>query len=98
MRSRIDRPVPDLRACRILAEVVVALPVRLRPDRARREAAAAVGADVPDYVIDAIGAERAFVGADARLERVGRQRLVAVFAGGAEFEHVQILTASGTRR
>jgi hypothetical protein len=35
-----------------------------RTDRARREVAAAVGADLPEAVVDAVRAERALVGAD----------------------------------
>src|SRR5690348_8941788 len=35
-----------------------------RPDRARDEVAPAVRADLPEAVLDAVGAERALVGAD----------------------------------
>src|ERR1700756_2760196 len=55
-------------------------PLPCRADRPRRKDAAAVWADVEDFRLHAIGAEGAFVGADARVERVGRQILVAIFA------------------
>jgi hypothetical protein len=58
-----------------------------RANRSRRETTTAVGANVEDYALHAIGAKGAFVGADARIRRSRRQRFVAVFAGGAEFEH-----------
>jgi hypothetical protein len=72
---------------RILAEVIVALPVPRRPDRSGRKATAAVRADVLKDVIDARGAERALIGANARFKRIGRQRLVAVLTGRSEFKH-----------
>src|SRR5215470_16023551 len=49
-------------------------------DRARGEAAAAVRADVENLGLDAVGAEGAFVRADARIERARRQVLVTIFA------------------
>jgi hypothetical protein len=87
MNCRINRPVPYLRARRVFTEEVVALPVLRRPDGSRNKSATAIGAHVLQDAIDARDAERAFVGADARLERVGRQRLVAVLAGRSEFKH-----------
>src|SRR5215510_15164245 len=83
----VDRPVPDLRARGILAEVVVPLPVPGRPDGPRNEAAATVRTDVAQHLLDARGAEGALVGADARLGRLGWQRAVAVLAGRSELEH-----------
>ena len=62
----------QLSARRIGGEEVVTAPVPCRPDRARLETAAAVGADIPEHVRDAIGAEGAFEGADAGLGRVWR--------------------------
>src|SRR5262245_46660288 len=88
---RVHLLVPDLRARRVLAEAVAALPVLRRPDRPRGKPAAAVRANVPEDALDARRAERAFVGADPRLERVGRQRLVAVFAGRPQLEHRLLL-------
>src|SRR5262245_58246973 len=43
--------------------------------RPRREAAAAIRADIAELGLDAVGAEGAFVGADARVECVRRQIL-----------------------
>src|SRR5688572_30837091 len=87
MNCRIDRPVLDFGACRILAEEIVAFPVFRRPDWSGNKSATTIRADVLDDVIDTSGAERALVGADARLNRIRRQRLVAVLAGRSEFEH-----------
>src|SRR6185503_15366857 len=89
MLRPIDRTVLDRRARRILAEIVAALPVPLRPHRPRHEAAAAVRAHVPQHVLDAVATERAFVGADPGFRRGGRQRAVAVLAGGPELQHGQ---------
>jgi RNA polymerase sigma-70 factor, ECF subfamily len=87
VRGRIDRPVPDLPAGRIRPEAVVPPPVARRPDRPRRESAAAVRAHVVEDPVDAGCAERALIAADARVERVRRQRCVAVLAGRTKFQH-----------
>ena len=87
MLRRINRSVPDSRARRILAEKIVILPVRRRPDRPRRESSAAIRADIVQDALDAAHAKRAFIGTDSRFERIRRQFLVAVFAGRTEFEH-----------
>src|SRR5262249_26570809 len=87
MARGIDRAVAHLAARGILPEIIVAVPVARRTDGPRRKVAAAIRADVVQHVGDACGAERAFVRADARLQRGGRQRLVAVLAGGSQLEH-----------
>jgi len=87
MRLHVDGPVPDLRAGRIVAEVVVAFPVLGRPHGSGNEAAAAVGTDIVQDGIHAIGAERAFIAANARVGGFRRQRLVAVLAAWPEFKH-----------
>ena len=87
MRSDVDRPVTNIGACRVLAEIVVALPVARGPDRPRNEAATAVGTDVLEHAIHARGAERALVRADARVRCLGRQRFVAVLARRSKLEH-----------
>src|SRR5262249_12598985 len=79
--------VPHARAGGILAEIIVAAPVAGRPDRPRCEATAAVGADVAQHLLDAGGAERALVAADAGLDRGRRQRLGAMFAAWPQLEH-----------
>ena len=84
MGQRVHGPVPDPLARRILAQIVVVLPIAGRPDRARYEAAAAVGADMVQHPVDAVGAKGALVAADAGVERFRRQWFVAVFAGGSE--------------
>ena len=87
MLRRIDGPMPDPSARRILAEEVVALQVLRGPYRPRDESPTAVRADVLQHVIDAGRTECALVAADARFGRVGRQGLVAVLAGGSKLEH-----------
>ena len=49
-------------------------------NRPRRKAAAAVRADIVQFRLDAIRAERAFVRADAGFRRIRRQVFVAIFA------------------
>lgn len=94
VNRRIDRPVLDLGATRVLSEKIVAFPVFRRPDWSGYKSTTTIGADVLQDVIDTSGAERAFVGADARLKRVWRQCLVAVFAGWSEFEHATHCSAT----
>jgi hypothetical protein len=66
---------------------VTALLVVRRPDWPWHETATAVWTDVVQDIVYAVGAERAFVGADAGFLRVWRQQLVAVFAGGSQLKH-----------
>ena len=87
MNCEINRPVLDLGTRWVLAKEVVAFPVLRGPDWSRNKSATAVRADVLQDVIDTRGAERALVGADARVEGVGWQRLIAVLARGSEFKH-----------
>jgi hypothetical protein len=94
MNCRINRPVLDLGTRRVLTEEVVAFPVLRRSDWSGNKSAAAVGADVLQDVIDTRGAKRAFVGADARFKRVGRQRLVAVLTSRPEFKHAVCLSVT----
>ena len=47
-------------------------PLGRRPDRSRRKSAAAVRAHIMQFRLDAIRAERAFVGADPRFRRIRR--------------------------
>jgi len=99
MNCRINRPVLDLGTRRVLTKEVVTFPVLRWPDWSGYKSPAAVRADVLQDVIDARGAECAFVGANARFKRVGRQRLVAVLAGRSEFKHsVSLLVTSNVRR
>src|SRR5215472_13606651 len=61
-------------------------PFVLRADRARRETAAAIRADIVQHILDALGAERALKAADAGVRRARRQILVAVLAIGPELQ------------
>ena len=85
MASRINRSVLYLCARRVIAEEVIALPISRWPDRPGNEPASAVGADIAQDSLDASGAKRAFVAANARVKGRRRQRFVAVFAGRPEF-------------
>jgi len=76
-----------LGARRIFPQEVVAFPVVRRSNGSGHKAPTAIGTDVGQDVLDTGRAKRAFVGADARVECVGRQRLVAVLTGGSEFKH-----------
>ncbi len=87
MRRRIDRPMFHLRTSRILAEEIIAVPIRRRPDWPRDKSAPAVGTDISQNPLDTGHAKRALIRADPRLKRLRRQRLVAMFAGRSEFKH-----------
>src|SRR5262245_33215591 len=87
MSDEINRPMLHRCTRRILAEVVVTLPILRRPDWPLHEAAAAVGTDVVQHVLHAHCTERTFIGADARLARIRRQCPVAVLTGRPQFQH-----------
>ena len=93
MNCRVNRPVLDLGTRRVLTQEVVTFPVSRRSDGSGNESAAAVWAHVLQDVIDTRGAKRALIGANARLERVRRQCLVAVLTGGSELKHSASLSA-----
>ena len=65
MRSKINGPMFHGGACRVLAQVVVTLPILRRSDGSGNETAATVGTDVVQYALHAGRAERAFIGANA---------------------------------
>ena len=87
MNRWINRPVSDLGTRGVLAEEVVAVPVLRRPDWPGNKAAAAVRTDIAKDAVNTGCAECALVGANARFQRVGRKRLVAVLACRPEFKH-----------
>ena len=87
MRRRIHRTVLHLGARWICPKEVVIVPIRRRSDRSRDEPAAAIWADISQNAFDTRNAEGALIGTDARLKRVGRQRLIAVLAGRSKFKH-----------
>jgi hypothetical protein len=91
MNRGIDRSVPDFGACRVLAKEVVAFPVPRRPNGSWNKSATAVRTHVFQDVIDARRAEGALVGADASVERVGSQQLIAVLTSWSQFKHGGIL-------
>ena len=83
MRSDILDAVFKMHALvrgQLLDDAYAGPPLGRGPDRPRHEATAAVRADIVQLGVDAIRAERAFVGANPRLRRVRRQILVAIFA------------------
>ena len=77
----------DLCARRILAKNIVALPIVRRSDRSGNKAAATIRTNVAQDILNAIGAKRTFIGADACLKGVGWQSFVAVLTRGPEFQH-----------
>ena len=87
MGCRIDWPVLDLGARRIFPKVVVAFPVGRRSDWSWHKPPTAIGTDVGQDALDTGSAERALIGADARVEGVGWQRFIAVLARWSEFKH-----------
>jgi len=84
----IDGPVNCLRARRLLADEISVLPVLGWSNRSRTKAAAAVGADVLQNLVDTLGAERTFETTDPSIRRVDGQCLVAVLAGWSQFQHL----------
>lgn len=68
MGGEINRPMFHCRACRVLAEIVVAFPIRRRSDRPGYEPTTTVRTDIVQHVCNGCGAERAFIGADACLK------------------------------
>ena len=87
MSRTINRPVFYCCARWVLAKKVVTFPVLRRSDRSGNESATTVRTDIAKDIVNAGRAERTFIGADACLKRVGRERFVAVFAGWPEFQH-----------
>ena len=69
-------------------------PFARRPDRPRRETAAAVWADVLEQRLDAIRAEGALEGADHRVGRVRRQVLVQASQLGLSSSAMQAASSS----
>ena len=84
---RVHGPMPDRGARGIRAEKIVAVPIVDRPDRAWGKTAAAIRADIVQDGFDARTAEGTFKRANHRIRGTGRERRVAILAGGSEFEH-----------
>ena len=87
MRFGVKRSMLYRGARRVLAEKVVAPPISRWPDRPRNKSASTIGTDIVQNVIDARRTERAFIAANPRIERIGRQCFIAVFARRSEFQH-----------
>ena len=83
----VDRTVLHRQCSRIFAEIVACFPFACRSHRPRGKSATAIGTHIVQHMVDTTCAERALIRTDARFGRFGRQRLVAVLAGGAQFEH-----------
>ena len=82
MGLHINRPVLDFRTSRIFTQEIVALPILRWPNGPGHKAATTIGADVTQKRIDAGYAKSTFIATNARVERLRRERLVAVFAAG----------------
>ena len=67
MSRKINRPVFDYCARRVLAKKVVALPVLRWPDWPGNKTPAAIWADIAQNLIDTRHAERTFISTDTRL-------------------------------
>ena len=67
MRRWIDRPMLYLCTSRILAEEIIAIPVRRRSDWPLNEPASAIRTDISQNLFDTGHAERALIRADPRL-------------------------------
>src|SRR4051794_39266549 len=65
------------------------------PDRPRHKPAAAVRANIMQFVLDAVCTKRAFIAADARVRRMRRKILVAIFAIRSELQRHGVLVTSG---
>ena len=87
MHRRIPRSVFHLAARRICSKEVVVVPIRRKPGQSRNEPTTAISADISQNGFDVGDAEGALIGADPRLKRIGRQRLVAMLTGWPEFKH-----------
>ena len=88
MRRQIYRPVLHLGARRVFPKEIVIVPIHRRSNRSRDEPAAAIRANISQNAFDAGGTKGTLIGADTRLKRIRRQRLVAMLAGRFEFKHV----------
>jgi hypothetical protein len=89
------RSVLDLSACRILSKEVVSLPIERGADWRCSKAAPAVWAHIGQDRVDAIRTKCAFIGTDARFQRVGRQCLLAIFTHRPELKHWAIRGDAG---
>ena len=87
MRRQIYRPVLHLGARRVFPKEIVIVPIHRRSNRSRDEPAAAIRANISQNAFDAGGTKGTLIGADTRLKRIRRQRLVAMLAGRFEFKH-----------
>src|SRR5215471_12701238 len=76
---------PLVRRC-MLRDAHARPPFPRGPDRSRRKAAAAIRADVEQFRLDALRAERAFIGADPRIPCIRWQVTVAIFAVRSELQ------------
>lgn len=88
MRRQIYRPVLHLGARRVFPKEIVIVPIHRRSNRSRDEPAATIRANISQNAFDAGGTKGTLIGADTRLKRIRRQRLVAMLAGRFEFKHV----------
>lgn len=86
MDERIDRFVLRNLPSRNCTQIVIILPISRRTNRPWSEAATTIRTYVSDYIVNASGAKGALECADTRFDRIGWERLVAVFARGAEGE------------
>lgn len=80
---------------RLIRKADLGTVVQRGADRARHKAARAIGADVLQHTLNAVGTKGAFVTAYPRLCGVRRQVFVTHLAIGSEFQHGTVLSARG---
>lgn len=69
-------------------------PGLLRPDRARRKAAAAGRADIVQHMLHAVGTIGAFIGADPRIHRIRRQIPITQLTIWSRLQHLTLRFAA----
>src|SRR5262245_32382483 len=93
------RQMHALRRCRPLGDGQPGPPFGRRAKGTRRKATTAIWTDIVYFVFDAVGTERALIGADARIHGTGRQVDVAKFAVRSKFEsHSSLLPTRPGKR
>ena len=72
---------------RVRAQKIAVPPVSGGSDWPADKSAATVRADVMQHVLHTGCAKRALIGTDARIQGLGRQGFIAVFASWSKFKH-----------
>src|SRR5215203_4061483 len=92
----IHRAMTSFGPRRVFPQKIVVIPIGSGPDRARYEAASAVGAHISEKVFHTGSAERTFKRADARFGGFRWKRSFAVLTDRSQLEHRTSSLAWGT--